>query len=142
MPAARQSIEMDVAPAALMAVITDFPAYPRFLPEMLEATVLRREGDVWVVRFAVRVVRRLEYTLRLHKESDTRLRWTLVEGAFKGNDGGWDLTPLGDGSRTRADYFIDLEIGMFVPGSVLKTLIETSLPATLAAFKKEVEARR
>ncbi len=141
MPAARQSIEVNVPPERLMALVTDFAAYPRFLPEMMESTVLRHEGDVWVVRFAVRVVRRLEYTLRLHKESPTRLRWTLVEGAFKGNDGGWDLTPLADGKRTRADYHIDLEIGMFVPGSVLKTLIETSLPATLSAFKKEAEAR-
>ena len=139
MPAARRSIDVAVSPDKLMAVVTDFAAYPRFLPEMEEATILRRDGDVWVVRFAIRVVRRLEYTLRLERQSPTRLRWSLVEGAFKANNGGWDLTATATG--TQAEYHIDLDVGMFVPGSVMKTLVETSLPATLAAFKKEAERR-
>jgi ribosome-associated toxin RatA of RatAB toxin-antitoxin module len=139
MPAARRTIEVSVPPEKLMALVTDFAAYPRFLPEMEEATILRRDGDVWVVRFAIRVVRRLEYTLRLEKHTPTRLRWSLVEGAFKANNGGWDLTATPAG--TSAEYHIDLDVGMFVPGSVMKTLVETSLPATLAAFKKEAERR-
>lgn len=141
MPAATSSVDVDVSPEALMAVVTDFSAYPRFLPEMEEATVLRRDGDVWVVRFAVRVVRRLEYTLRLEKQSPTVLRWSLVEGVFKANNGGWDLSPLEGGAKTHAEYHIDLDVGMFVPGSVMKTLVHSSLPATMAAFKKEAEAR-
>lgn len=124
-----------------MAVITDFSAYPSFLPEMEEATVLRYDGQVWIVRFALRVLRRLDYTLRLEARSPTVLRWSLVEGAFKANNGGWDLTPLGEGDRTRADYHVDLDVGTFVPGSLMKTLVHSSLPATLAAFKKEAEAR-
>jgi coenzyme Q-binding protein COQ10 len=141
MPAAQRSVLVKVSPERFMALVTDFAAYPRFLPEMEEATVLRQEGDVWVVRFAIRVVRRLEYTLRLEKLSPTRLRWSLVEGMFKANNGGWQLSPAADGAHTRADYEIALEIGMFVPGSVLKTLVETSLPATLEAFRREAEAR-
>ncbi len=141
MPAAHRSILVKVPPDRLMAVITDFAAYPRFLPEMEEATVVRQDGDVWVVKFAVRVVRRLEYTLRLERLTPTRLRWSLVEGMFKANNGGWDLTPVADGAQTQAEYDIALEIGMFVPGSVLKTLVESSLPATLEAFRREAEAR-
>ncbi len=139
MPAARRQIDVNVTPEKLMAVVTDFAAYPRFLPEMEEATILRRDGDVWVVRFAIRVVRRLEYTLRLEKQNPTTLRWSLVEGSFKANNGGWDMAAIPAG--TRADYHIDLDVGIFVPGSVMKTLVETSLPATLAAFKKEAERR-
>jgi ribosome-associated toxin RatA of RatAB toxin-antitoxin module len=141
MPAAHRSIVARVPPERFMAVVTDFAAYPRFLPEMEEANVLRHEGDVWVVKFAVRVVRRLEYTLRLEKLSPTRLRWSLVEGMFKANNGGWELKPAADGAHTEANYEIALEIGMFVPGSVLKTLVESSLPATLEAFRREAEAR-
>ena len=142
MPAARCTVEVDVSPAALMAVIVDFSAYPTFLPEMEEATVLRYDCDVWVVRFALRVLRRLDYTLRLERRSATMLRWSLVEGAFKANNGGWDLVGLGEGVRTRAEYHVDLDVGTFVPGSLMKTLIHSSLPAMLAAFKKEAEARR
>lgn len=140
MPAAHRTIDIDVPPARLMAVITDFPAYPAFLPEMVESTVLSSAPGEWTVRFAVRIIRRIEYTLRLVQESDTRLRWTMVSGMFKANNGGWELVPLDDGARTRATYEVDIDLGMFVPGSVLKTLLDVNLPATLAAFKARAES--
>lgn len=141
MPAAKISIEIEASPERAMAVITDFASYPRFLPEMTEATILRRDGSVWVVKFAVMVVRRLEYTLRLEQTSPTTLSWSLVEGSFKANRGGWTLQPTKEGAHTLAAYEIDLEIGMFVPGSVLRTILQKSLPATMAAFKQEIERR-
>lgn len=140
MPAAQRSIVIDVPPAALMDVVTDFASYPRFLADMQESTVLRTEPNVWTVRFAVKIIRRIEYTLRLVKESDTKLRWTMVEGAFKSNTGGWDLEPIEGGTKTKATYSLDLDIGMFVPGSVMKTLLEHNLPATLQAFKERAES--
>ena len=51
------------------------------------------------------------------------------------------LEPLDEGRRTRATYCIDLDVGMFIPKSVLNTIVGNSLPATLAAFKREAEAR-
>jgi len=123
-----------------MAVITDFAAYPEFLPEMMESTVLSAAPGEWTVRFAVRIIRRIEYTLRLVQESDTRLRWSLVSGMFQANSGGWELSPLDGGARTRAAYELDLDVGMFVPGSVMKTLVEVNLPATLSAFKARAES--
>lgn len=141
MPVAQRSIEIDVPPAALMRVICDFAAYPRFLPDMVDVTVLRAEPTRWTVKYALRIIRRVEYTLDHVREGDTRLRWALVEGAFKSNNGGWELEPLDGGTRTRATYTLDIDIGMFVPGSVLKTLLEQNLPATLAAFKRRAEAQ-
>jgi len=122
-----------------MGVICDFGSYPRFLPDMEEATVLRAEPARWSVRYAIRIIRRVEYTLDHVQEGDTLLRWQLVEGAFKSNSGRWELEPLDGGTRTRATYFLEIDLGMFVPGSVLKTLLEQNLPATLAAFKRRAE---
>lgn len=140
MTVAARSIEVDVPPARLMAVITDFARYPEFLPEMERATILRREPGRWVVAFTLRVIRRIEYTLQLDQRDELHLDWSLVEGAFKANTGGWTLEPLDEGRRTRASYRIDLDVGMFIPGSVKKTLIESNLPATLQAFKARAEA--
>jgi ribosome-associated toxin RatA of RatAB toxin-antitoxin module len=145
MPVARREVVVDVPPSVLMTVLTDFGAYPLFLPAMEEASVLARSEDgaraSWTVRFAIRIVRRLSYTLRLERDGDLRLRWSLLEGAFRSNDGGWTLEPLDGGSRTRATYEVDLDVGMFVPGSVIKTLVDQDLPRTLAAFKARAEAR-
>jgi ribosome-associated toxin RatA of RatAB toxin-antitoxin module len=141
MPAARHEIEIDVPPDAIMGVITDFSAYPQFLPEMESCEVLRSSPDEWDVRFTVKVVKRLRYTLRLRKVNEHQVRWSLVDGVFKSNEGGWDLTPLSDGSRTHVVYFIDLQVGMFVPSNIMKSLVERSLPETVSRFKGEAERR-
>lgn len=140
MPVAQTTIEIDATPAQMMAVITDFAQYPRFVADMQEAVLLRQDTGEWVVRFVIKVIRRIEYTLRLVREDDLHLTWTMVEGAFKSNNGGWVLEPLDGGTRTRATYTLELDIGTFIPGSVLKTLLEHNLPATMAAFKQRAEA--
>jgi ribosome-associated toxin RatA of RatAB toxin-antitoxin module len=141
MPTAQRTIDIDVTPEQLMGVLVDFPNYPRFLADMEEAVVLRSEADgaVLTVKFSVRIIRRLSYTLRLERDGVRSLRWTLVEGAFRSNNGGWDLEPIAGGTRTRATYMLDVDPGMFVPGSVTKTLLEHNLPATLSAFKARAE---
>ena len=89
----------------------------------------------------MRVIRELTYSLRLVQPSPGRLDWTLIEGAFKANDGGWELAPLDGGARTRVTYRIDLQVGMFVPGNIVRSLTQRSLPDTLERFKAEAERR-
>lgn len=141
MPRAQHTVEIDAPPAQVMAVLTDFASYPSFLPDMSAAEVVRHAGEVWEVRFRLRLIRELEYTLQLTRTGDRALRWTLLEGAFKSNEGGWSLAPLDGGARTRADYEIDVSLGLFVPGNILRSLVERSLPETLRAFKAESERR-
>ncbi len=145
MPAATSTIEINVPPAVLMAVITDFEAYPSFVTDMQSARVLSHdvgEGrEVWNVAFSLNMIRKLSYTLRLERRGLESVRWSLAEGSFRTNEGGWTLVPLDSGARTRATYEVDLDVGMFIPGSVMKTLIQHNLPSTLAAFKARAEAR-
>lgn len=144
MPLVRRTVEIDAPPAVLLRVITDFSSYPAFLADMEESQVLAHDvagaQETWTVRFAVRIVRKLGYTLRLERKGELSVRWSLVEGAFKSNDGGWLLEALDGGIRTRATYEVDLDVGMFVPGSVLKTVMDQNLPKTLQAFKARAEA--
>ena len=137
MPAAVQTIDVGVAPAALMAVLVDFEHYPDFLDDIVATRILRRHGDVWEVAFEIEVIRTLRYTLRLERHGDERLSWSLVEGLFHQNDGSWTLEPTEAG--TRATYRIDLKTGMFVPGSLLTSLVGTNLPDMLQRFKDRAE---
>jgi ribosome-associated toxin RatA of RatAB toxin-antitoxin module len=143
MPSARKSIEMNAGPAAVMAVLTDFAAYPDFLPEIRSVDILSASADQWEVRFHAHVIRPLQYTLRLQREGDTRLAWTMLDGIFTSNDGAWELeqlTPDGEGApRTCATYVIDLVLGVFVPQALVNSLVGESLPATLARFEERVE---
>ena len=124
-----------------MGVITDFTSYSKFLPEIEDVEVIREADSEWDVRFTIKVVKRLRYVLRLKQSGPHQLRWHLLEGAFKVNEGGWDLTPIDDGKRTHVTYFIDLQIGMFVPSSIMRNAVERTLPETLKRFKDEAERR-
>ena len=125
----------------MIEVITDFSSYSRFLPEIEDVEVLRETGAEWDVRFTIKVVKRLRYVLRLRLDEPYELRWSLLEGAFKTNEGGWSVKPLDDGRRTHVTYFIDLQIGMFVPSSIMRNAVERTLPNTLKRFKEEAETR-
>ena len=141
MPSARHQADINAKPADVMAVILDFESYPKFLPEIESCELVRSEKDEWDVRFTVKVVKRLNYTLRIQRVSDTEVRWHMLTGVFKSNDGGWDLKHSQDGLRTHASYHIDLQVGMFVPSSIMRSLVDRSLPDTVDRFKAEAEAR-
>jgi ribosome-associated toxin RatA of RatAB toxin-antitoxin module len=120
-------------------VIVDYEKYPEFLPEMERAEVVARDGDAVDVEFSLHLIKRLTYTLRLVGEPKVAVSWSLVDGMFQKNDGGWVLEALADG-RTRATYRVDVAVGVFVPGAITKRLIGSTLPTTLAAFKARAES--
>ncbi len=141
MPVAEHTVEVSVPPKVLADTIVDFESYPDFLPETRSARILMSSPGVWEVRFEVQVIRRLQYTLRLVRAGDEQVEWTLVEGVFTSNDGGWTIESLDEGRRCRATYRIDVRVGMFVPGNIVRSLVGTSLPSTVARFKAEAERR-
>lgn len=145
MPRAEQAIDIAASPPQVLATLTDFAAYPTFLPEIRSATILHQAlpplSPAWDVRFLLQMIRPLSYTLRLTCPDPLHLEWTLLEGAFRANDGGWSLAPLADGTATRATYRIELQLGLYVPGNILHSLVDTGLPQTLARFKAEAERR-
>jgi ribosome-associated toxin RatA of RatAB toxin-antitoxin module len=136
---AEHSIEIDVPPDAMYRVITDYERYPEFLPEMETVRVVRRDGETCDVHFTLNLVKRLTYTLRLVGRPGKGLDWSLVEGGFKANNGGWTLEAL-PGGRTRASYRVHVEVGVFVPGAIANRLIGQTLPATLKNFKARAES--
>ena len=101
--------------------------------------VLWADACAWEVRFTVRVIRQFTYTLRLVREG-SELTWTLLEGVFRSNDGRWCLTSTPDG-QTHAQYSIEVQMGMYVPGNIVHSLVDRGLPKTLGCFKAEAERR-
>jgi ribosome-associated toxin RatA of RatAB toxin-antitoxin module len=139
MPSAQRTVEIAAPPSVVMGVITDFESYPSFLPDMKEARIVRHVGNEWEVAFSLALIRDLHYTLRLVQTSPLSIRWSLVDGAFQANDGRWELQPHGAG--TLASYAVAIQVGTFLPGSIVKGLVERSLPDTLHHFQVEAERR-
>ena len=139
MAGATQTLVVDVPRDELFEVIRDYERYPEFLDDMEASRIVRRDGADVEVEFTLNVIKRISYTLKLVESAPERVEWSLVQGMFKRNDGGWTLEEL-PGGRTRATYSIEITIGVFLPGTIVNRLVGKTLPATLQAFKRRAEA--
>ncbi len=138
MPGASDTIEILAPRQVVLSVITDYEQYPQFVPHTRSIRIRKREGNTVDVEMHIDMVKEVTYTIRLREEAPTRVSWTLVEGPFKSNEGGWELEDLGN-DRTRATYRVDVNMGFFVPGPIVSKMVAQSLPANLKAFKARSE---
>lgn len=121
--------------------ICDFATYPKFLDGMKNVNVLDESDSTTVVEFTLDLFKRFVYTLELTKQPPAKLSWKLVEAdMMKKNVGSWKLTKK-KANLTQAEYSIDIDFKIWVPGPISDFLVNSSIPATLASFKKEIEKR-
>lgn len=127
---------MDVPAEALFKAITDFEAYPKFLPEVVAAkpepvtSPTRRR-----VLFELEIVKRFQYTLEFDIQGQEKVAWKLVESNFfKNNEGLWSLKPR-DAKSTEVHYELDVGFGFLVPGWISKKLTEVNLPKMFDSFE-------
>jgi len=142
MAEASQSITINATPKECMKVITDYEKYPEFLKETKSVTILKRKGKITEVTFEVEVMRKVSYTLTMNEESPNKLSWALIKGdMFKKNDGSWTLEEVKKGV-TKATYTVDVDLGLFIPSMITKTLVGSQLPNMLKNFKQRIEGSK
>lgn len=139
------SIEIDVPPQVVRAVLDDYARYPEFLPEVKSVKEgARTEGRVEVTYRLDVLLKTFEYTLEhtwttpVAESGPLRIDWRLLRGEFlRHNVGHWLLEPAPRG--TRATYTIDLRLGPGLPSTVETALAQQGLPRLLASFKARAE---
>jgi hypothetical protein len=93
------SIVVDAPPAAVMAVIADFPAYPSWAKGVVRADVLAVQPTASAPRGLLRARRPADQGrvhARLHVGRRPAVTWTLAEGKMlKALDGAYVLRDLG-----------------------------------------------
>ena len=108
------SIVVDAAPASVMAVIADFPAYPDWAQGMHKAEVLETfpDGRAKDVHFEIAEGPIKDtYTLTYDWHGDESVDWSLVQGKMlKKLDGTYRLSPRGD--STEVTYQLEVELGI------------------------------
>lgn len=142
MAKAEQSIEIKATTKQCFDVITDFESYPDFLKETKGVKIEKKSGNTTEVTFTLELIKKFSYTLKMLAKPTTNLSWSFVKGEImKDNKGEWVLEDLG-GGKTKANYSVDVNLGMFVPGAISKMLIGSNLPAMMDAFKKRIEGKK
>ena len=140
----QSSIVINAAPAAIMDVIADLPAYPQWSDGITEVTVLalyeddNRPADA---RFnlnsgAIKDTYELEYDW----DDDRSVSWTLTKGEMlTAMDGTYELTPNGDGSTT-VNYRLSVDVKIPMIGMIKRKAEKVIVDTALKGLKKRVES--
>ena len=136
------SILISAEPAAVMAVIADFDAYPTWAKGVKSATVLSTDGDgraeqVAFVLDAAPI--KDEYTLAYEWDGDREVTWTLVEGKMlRALDGAYELRESGNG--TEVTYRLALDVSIPLIGMLKRKGEKILIDTALKGLKKRVES--
>jgi ribosome-associated toxin RatA of RatAB toxin-antitoxin module len=136
------SIVIDADPAAIMAVISDFDAYPVWAQGVKKADVVEQGGDGRPERVFFELDAspiKDSYTLAYDWHGDDAVTWTLVEGKMlKAMDGAYELAPRGDGTEVTYRLAVDISIPMI--GMLKRKAEKVIIDTALKGLKKRVES--
>ncbi len=140
---AEGSTEVHATPAEVMAVVTDFEAYPDWAGNLDEVEVLARDRRGRGTRVAFRLrtpVGDQAYTLAYrYQPRDAGVAWTYVEGTLDDLAGSYVLEPAGDGA-TRVTYRLEVALAVALPGLVKRQAARQIVRSALSDLKRRVES--
>ncbi|MFP5390639.1 MAG: SRPBCC family protein [Gammaproteobacteria bacterium] len=132
---------VQAVPAVVWKILTNYERQPEFVPDLLSAKVLSRNGNRVVLeqegqaRFLF-FRRDIRLVVNILEEPMSRIGIDLVEGDMKVYDCRWELQPLPDNAGTRIVYSGKLVPKFYVPGllgaNLMRSDIERMMSAVLA----------
>jgi ribosome-associated toxin RatA of RatAB toxin-antitoxin module len=134
------SIDIDAAPAQVMAVIADFEHYPEWVDSMKSAEVLTSSaGMADTVRMVLdHPLVKDDYVLAYQWQPST-VTWHLVEGTLlKAMDGSYVLEQRGDGTTVTYNLAVDLNLPMI--GMFRRKAEKSIIDGALQGLKRRVES--
>jgi hypothetical protein len=140
----RGVIDIDAPPELVWKVMTDCATAGKLITNLASCRVV--SGDQkrgWDVR--EHVTRRnlvfpgLQIVFRSDYEPVSRIRFKLVEGDLKAQQGEWRLQPLNGGRGTRVFYDNRLAVDWPVPKSLIREALRKDVPKVLDNLRRACE---
>ena len=137
------SITVAAPRSGVMAVIADFPGYPRWAAAVRSADVVEAgpDGRAARVRFTLDAgVLRDSYVLAYAWGGDARVSWQLAEpgSVIAEMTGGYHLTDRGAGAEVSYELAVDVRMPM--PGLVKRKAEKMIIDTALKGLKARAEA--
>lgn len=137
------SIVVDATPAAVMAVVGDFAAYPQWAQGVKQADVVEQGSDGRAAKVYFELDAspiKDQYTLVYDWDGDRAVRWHLLDGRMlKGMDGAYELEDRGDGT-TEVTYRLAVDISIPMIGMLKRKAEKVIIDTALKGLKKRVES--
>ena len=138
---------VNAPPDLVWATINDFKSYPKFIDEVKDIEVYKKDGGKIDVRFHIASWGvSLEYFI--HHDYDMENRWgtwTLDysrESDLDDSVGFWRVTPVdGQPEQSQVEYSVDIAVKGWVPGFVRGMLVDNGLKAATSWVKVQSERR-
>lgn len=141
----KRSALVPYLPAQIFALVDDFERYPEFLPGVVDAKLLERQGNELLGSLTIeRAGIRETFTTRNLLYAPQRMDMSLVEGPFKLLEGAWQFTPIKDeGGRecgTRIELNIRFELKNPLTSLLFSKAFESTCASLVDAFAKRARA--
>lgn len=134
---------IEASPDAIMAVITEFEAYPEWAGNIRDVEIRETddEGRACLVWYDVDArIMDLNYVLVYTYHGSDRLTWTLSEGAeINKLEGEYRLEEEGGG--TRVHYSLEIDVAFPLPGFLKKRATKQIIDTSLGDLRKRVESQ-
>lgn len=140
----RAVVDIDAPPEKVWRIMTDCAAAKIMISTLATCRIV--EGDMargWDIR--EHVTRRnlvfpgMRIVFRSDYEPFSRIRFRLVSGDLKVEQGEWKLQALGDGRRTRVFYDNRLAVDWPVPKALIREALRKDTPKVLMNLKRACE---
>lgn len=140
------TIDIAAPPAALWAIMLDCARSTKMVPSLKTCRVLSQTPDarsdtrehivqwIWPLP-TVRSVFQSDYT------PFSKIAFRRVEGDLAFLQGSWTLEPIKQGTATRLHYRARISPGWPVPGPLVRSAIESDVPKSLIALRREATGR-
>ncbi|MBK9144286.1 MAG: SRPBCC family protein [Candidatus Melainabacteria bacterium] len=136
------SVKIHSTPDEVWSVLTDYDRAVAVFANVRDIKLLESKGNVKKVRFEVASLGGLwkfNYVLALTEDEPHRIKWHRHSGAFKENEGYWELLPADAGRATVVNYVKRIDGGMLMPQALVDRELARTMPVVLANLKTEAE---
>ncbi|MEO6713176.1 MAG: SRPBCC family protein [Mycobacteriales bacterium] len=140
---ASATIGINATPGEIVDVIADFSTYADWSGYIKSADVVSRgdDGKPEDVHFVIDAgVVKADYTLRYdwHLDVDhAKVKWTLVSGTLKKNDGSYDIRMTDNASEVVYSLAVDMGVPML--GMLRRKVEKVIMDTALTELKRRVE---
>ena len=141
----RLSLTIAAAPAAALAVLTDFDHMAAFMPGLAASRIVARQGQVYQVMqqgkmsfgpFALPY----ESLRRIEVIDGQRILSRALSGSARHMQS--EMRLQANGSGTRLDYRIELQPGQWLPSTLGSNFLQHELAEQFTALEQEILRRR
>jgi len=134
-------ILINAKPDTVWTALTSYDRAAEIYSNLKKLRIVNDGGDKKTISFTVASMGGLwkyDYVLNINEmQSAKRIEWTRHSGAFKANEGYWQLTPI-EGDKTLVTYAKHIDGGILLPQAMISSELRKIMPEVLGNLRNAV----